>query len=707
MNHMNSALRRLRYRWSFQQFVGELLLKRWMEPMIPFAMMLALILFFGLQIGDYFEPINLTDTIRELVEFSFVTLAMSLTIMSGGIDLSVASVFALSDYFALMMFKILGLPVLIIIPATLVFGGILGAVNGLLIGFMKTRAFLTTLVTMIIYRAIVGLLDMSFSVEVAQSTHESSIWNFLGNGTIFGLPTDVTVLIIILIIGHLILTRSRPGWRLLSIGGGRRAARHAGINLEKTIFFTYVMSGVLSALGGIFYGMRFNAATSDTGAGMEVMALTAAALGGISLAGGKGSVFRVMIGATAVMVLMNGILRMGYTGDVTNTVLGVLLLFGIGIDVKWLKNLYKAIQKIYLVPTYMELPPSQDMRAGSGTVYEANRRLSDAEPIALGLVDGPEDVILDREGNIYGSCRQGWIMRVPHDNFNKAEVFARIGGRPFGMAFDKDDNLIVCTGGMGLYGVKPDGEVYKVTDETNRSWSKLHDDSRLRLPDDVDIAPDGKIYFSEATIRYEAHSWVLDGLECRGSGRIICYDPATGKTRTVIKDISFPNGVCLSHDCQSILYAQSWLCRIMRYWIDGPKKGKIEPLIPNLPFYPDNINRASDGNYWLASVGVRTPAFDLAMKTPDFRRRMVKLVPPDEWIYPNINIGCVIKFNDKGEVLESLWDYEGKSHPAINSPREHRGYLYLSGIFNNRIGRIKLEGADPNWIGSESYWGKK
>ncbi|HLJ64389.1 MAG TPA: SMP-30/gluconolactonase/LRE family protein, partial [Stellaceae bacterium] len=244
------------------------------------------------------------------------------------------------------------------------------------------------------------------------------------------------------------------------------------------------------------------------------------------------------------------------------------------------------------------------------------------------------------------------------------------------------------------------------TDETNRTWLKLNDDSRLRLADDLDIAPDGKIYFSEATIRYEATSWDMDGIEGRGNGRLICYDPATNTTRTVLKNLVFPNGVCLAHDGKSILYASTWLCKIFRYWLDGPKKGEVETFVDNLPGNPDNINRASDGGYWLAMVGIRAPAYDLAMRKPGFRRRMLKQIPRDEWLYPGINNGCIVKFNEAGEAIESLWDPGGKSHATLTSMREHKGYLYLGGLENNRIGRVKLEGADPDWSGWESYWGR-
>ena len=112
-------------------------------------------------------------------------------------------------------------------------------------------------------------------------------------------------------------------------------------------------------------------------------------------------------------------------------------------------------------------------------------------------------------------------------DYKEMEVFAHIGGQPLGMAFDRNDNLYVCIGGMGLYRITPERKVEKVTDETNRSLYSVNDDSRLRLADDLDIADDGRIFFSEATVRYEMHEWPVDGLEARGNGRIICYDPNT------------------------------------------------------------------------------------------------------------------------------------------------------------------------------------
>jgi ribose transport system permease protein len=97
------------------------------------------------------------------------------------------------------------------------------------------------------------------------------------------------------------------------------------------------------------------------------------------------------------------------------------------------------------------------------------------------------------------------------------------------------------------------------------------------------------------------------------------------------------------------------------------------------------------------------------MEKAAFRRRMAKQVPTDEWLGPNLNYGCVVKFDEAGNVLESYWDPTGISHASVTSIREHKGYLYLGGLENNRIGRIRLDPAqsDPTWTGFEAYWGNK
>ncbi len=701
---MNS-LKRFWHRNSPQLFLGELLEKRWMEPIIPFTLTIAVFLAFALIIPNFAKWGSLQQLMLNFAEQGLVAIAMAFSVLSGGIDLSVGSVFAMANFLALYFFQILGWPLPAMIVAVLAFGAAAGAVNGGMIAYGKTRPFLTTLVVLIIVRAAYNKLTAAYTDELASINSDSSVWDYMGSGTIFGVPTNMAALIVVGIATHFFLTRVRPGIHIMAVGSSRKAARHAGVNVKRALFSAYVIAGALSALAGIFYAARQNSSGTDTGVGWEINALAAVVLGGISLAGGRGTIARALMGAAIIFMLISGLVETGTSGNLTTAVIGVILLVAVGFNVKWVKNRGKVLQKIYVVPSWVDFEPPPSIARDSRSPFAENDRLRDAEPIGLDRIEGPEDIILDRRDNLYAVTRNGSIMRFNAPDYGVREEFARIGGRPLGLAFDRDENLIVCIAGMGVYGVKPDRTVFKVTDRTNRTRTRLKDDSRLYLADDLDIAPDGKIYFSEATTRYELTDWALDGFEGRGNGRLICHDPKTGTTKTVLKNLTFPNGVCISHDGKSVLFASTWLCRVYRYWIATEKAGTCEVLIDNLPGYCDNINRASDGKYWLAFVGLRSPVYDLAMANPGFRIRMVKRIPPDEWLCPGINYGCIIKFDDNGAVSESLWDPGGKSHPTITSVREHKGHLYIGGLENNRIGRIPLPNADPNWQGWNAYWG--
>lgn len=699
-------LTRWRYKYWPDHWVGEILSKRWTETAIPVLLLLLVVIASGRLIPNFYSATVLADTLRQAGEIGFVVLGLALVMIVGGIDLSVGSIFALTNFCALMLMHVLKWPVAAAVAGTLVCGALLGAVNGILVGYLRLRAFLTTLITLIIFRAVYEILSLEYSVQIAGNLPDSEAWDFLGSGTFWGLPTSAWVFAAVAIAGHLMLTRLRLGWHIMAIGGSRRSAYNAGIAVRRTVALCYVIGGVLTAIAGCFFASRLATAGADIGVGMEVLVLTAAVLGGISLGGGRGSVTKALVGTLIVLLITNGLTSLSAPGGVNRMVLASILVLAAMIDVRWLKNRHRIISKVYVSPAYQALQPLQECSHETTGPYRLNNKLREVTLIGVGQIEAPEDVILDRDDNLYAGSRHGDIIRFFAPDYQRMEVYAHIGGQPLGMAFDRDDNLNICIGGMGLYRVTPQREVQRVSDETNRSWHSINDDSRLRLADDLDIADDGRIFFSEATTRYEMHEWPVDGLEARGNGRIVCYDPRDGSTRTVLRDLRFPNGIAIASDGLSILFAETWGCCIKRWWFDGPKKGRTETVLDNLPGYPDNINLASDGNYWLALVGMRCPAYDLALRMPGFRRRMALRVPLDEWLFPNINTGCVIKFNEAGQVLETLWDLGGENHPMITSMREHRGHLYLGGILNNRIGRYKLEGADPNFVQYDKRWGK-
>ncbi len=703
---MRDTLTRLRYRYWPDHLLGEILSKRWTETAIPVIFLLIVGFALSRSIDHFLSPSSLADTARQAGEIGFIGLGMALVVIVGGIDLSVGSMFALTDFCALYTLDVLGWPVPAVAAATIACGALLGAVNGVLIGYLRLRAFITTLITLIIYRSTFDILIQHYSNAIAAAFPDIPSWNFIGGGDVLGVPSVAIVYAVIAIFGHIFMTRLRPGWHITAIGGSRRSAYNSGIPVRRTIALCYVASGVLTSIAALFFAARLGTVRGDIGVSLEVIVLTATVLGGITL-GGVADV-KSLVGVLIVLLMApTAWATLNARGGVNRMALATILLVAAMIDIRWQKNRTRIISKVYVAPTYHALPPPPPTEIGRGGPFEQNDKLRDVTLIGLGRIEAPEDVILDRRDNLYAGSRHGDIIRFLAPDYEKMEVFAHIGGQPLGMAFDRDDNLYVCIGGMGLYRIKPDGTVEKATDETNRSLHSVNDDSRLRLADDLDITDDGLIFFSEATVRYEMDEWPIDELEARGNGRIICYDTKRGTTHTALRGLKFPNGICVASDGQSILFAETFGCSIKRYWFAGAKKGTVEVVMDNLPGYPDNINLASDGNYWLALVGMRSPALDLAWKMPGFRRRMAKRVPVDEWLFPNINTGCVVKFNEQGKILESLWDLRGVNHPMITSMREHRGYLYLGGISNNRIGRYKLEGADPNFVQYDRRWGKQ
>ncbi|MBB4301088.1 ribose transport system permease protein [Rhodobium orientis] len=704
---LRERLQAWRYNLVPDHLIGEILTKRWTDNAIPFLALIITVATFGSIIPGFFQLYSLQESTRQLGEFSLVVIGLTVVMLGGGIDLAVGSIFALSAFSAVATFFILEQPVWVALLASLATGLAFGAVNGYLIGFLRLRAFITTLVTFIIGRALYDILIVAHGSKIQMSFVSSDTWDFIGDGTFLGISVPIWSAIVLAVVTHVALTRSRPGWHVLAVGGSRRSAHNAGIQVRLTVFFTYVFSGLCSALAGFLIATRLSGAGPGTGGGLEILALTAAVVGGNSLGGGRGSVVKGLMGAIIVLVLTNGLIRLGYGTGTNQMVLGILLAVAVTIDIRWLKNRHKVLNEVYVAPVYLRMGEPQSAVPGSGTPYALNNKLSEAEHIGLGELEGPEDVILDRNDNLYCGTRHGEIIRFFAPDYTRSEVFAHIGGFPLGLAFDADGNLITCVGAMGLYAISPDGKVTRLSAETARSWTSVNDDARLRDPNDLDIAQDGKIYFTDSTKRYDAHDWALDSIENRGTGRLLVYDPADGSTKTLLDGYRYTNGVCMAHDNKSLFFSESWRCRIHRYWLEGPKAGTAECVIKDMPGYTDNINRASDGTYWMAWLGMRTPSFDLSLRHPSMRKRMTRRLPQDEWLFPNINTGGVVKFDENFNIVRTMADLSGVSHPMVTSMREHKGELFIGGILNNRIGRFRIEGADPTWDANTAYWGTR
>ncbi|PLW78767.1 ABC transporter permease [Cohaesibacter celericrescens] len=696
-----------RYNLIPDHLVGEILTKRWTDNAIPFIALVITVATFGSAIPGFFKLYSLQESTRQLGEFSIVVTGLTVVMLGGGIDLSVGSIFALAAFASVSTFFIFDAPVWVALLAAIGTGIACGAINGYLIGFLRLRAFLTTLVTFIIGRAVFDILIVKYGAEIQMSMASSDTWDFIGDSTIYGFSVPILTALLLAFITHIVLTRSRPGWHIQAVGGSRRSAHNAGIRVRRTVFMTYVFSGFCASIAGFLIATRLSSAGPGTGLNLEILALTAAVVGGNSLGGGRGSVTKGMMGAIIVLIMTNGLIRLGFGTGTNQMVLGIMLAVAVTIDIRWLKNRHKVLNEVYVAPVYLKMGEALSAEPGSGSPYSLNNSLSKADHIGLGELEGPEDVILDREDNLYCGTRHGEIVRFFAPDYKRSEVFAHVGGFPLGLAFDSDQNLITCVGAMGLYKISPEREVTRLTAETKRSWTSIVDDARLRDPNDLDIAADGKIYFTDSTKRYDAHEWALDSIENRGTGRLLVYDPKDGSTKTLLDGYRYTNGVCIAHDGKSLYFSESWACRIHRYWLEGPKAGTAECVIKDMPGYTDNINRASDGTYWMAWLGMRTPSFDLSLRHPAMRKRMTRRLPQDDWLFPNINTGGIVKFDDSANIIQTFGDLTGQSHSMVTSMREHKGQLFIGGILNNRIGRYEIDGADESWTGMTSYWGEK
>src|SRR5581483_11978677 len=232
---MRETLTRLRYRYWPDHLLGEILSKRWTETAIPVILLLIVGFVLSQTLEHFLSLASLADTARQAGEIGFIGLGMGLVVIVGGIDLSVGSMFSLTDFCALYLLDVQGWPVPAVIVATLVAGGFLGAINGLLIGYLRLRAFITTLITLIIYRSTFDLLIQRYSNDIASAFPDIPSWDLIGNGNVFGIPSVALVYLVVAVFGHVFMTRLRPGWHIMAIGGSRRSAYNSGIPVRRTI----------------------------------------------------------------------------------------------------------------------------------------------------------------------------------------------------------------------------------------------------------------------------------------------------------------------------------------------------------------------------------------------------------------------------------------------------------------------------------------
>ncbi len=294
---------------------------------------------------------------------------------------------------------------------------------------------------------------------------------------------------------------------------------------------------------------------------------------------------------------------------------------------------------------------------------------------SIGDNHGPEDIAVDEQGLIYVSSHEGRIVRLQADG-SKPENWVDTKGRPLGIDFDNSYNLIVADAFRGLLSISLDGAITDL--------ASIADGIPIRYADDVDVAADGKIYFTDASTKYGAkelggtyEASLVDLMEHGGYGRLLVYDFTTGIAKTLLDGLNFANGVAVSHDQTYVLVNETGSYRVIRYWLEGPKKGQAEPFIQELPSFPDNISTGFDGRYWVALVSPRNPLVDKLSDKP-FMRKVIMRLPV--FMRPKaIAYGHIIAVNGDGKVLKDLQDPDGK-YPINTSVHETEDFIYIGSL---------------------------
>jgi hypothetical protein len=296
---------------------------------------------------------------------------------------------------------------------------------------------------------------------------------------------------------------------------------------------------------------------------------------------------------------------------------------------------------------------------------------------------GAEDVVVATtgpdEGSVFTGTEDGAIWRVSPDGA-KVDRVAETGGRPLGIEVDLDGRLLVCDAHRGLLRVDTrGGGVEAVADSV--------DGVRMMFCNNAAIATDGTIWFSDSSASYGIDDWRSDILMATRSGRLLRRDP-DGTTSTVLDGLDFANGVTLAADESYVAVAESGAYTVVRHWLTGEKAGTRDYLVTELPGYPDNIARGSDGLVW---VTIASPPNKLAERIrggPHWLRRSADKVPTSLQPQPKRCVR-VQAYDDVGALVHDL-DLPPLDYSFVTGVREHDGRVWLGSLNEPAIAVVDL-----------------
>jgi ribose/xylose/arabinose/galactoside ABC-type transport system permease subunit len=287
----------------------------------------AMFIFLTIASEYFFTPTNIINLLNQTALKSVLALGMTFVIIMGGIDLSVGAIVSISAMFAADVMLKTGGGVIGIFGAVAVaiaVGLSAGLLNGFFIAKFDLAPFLVTMGTMNIYRGIGYVYSNAATIRIS-----SNIWLNAWHARI---PLAVVILAIVVVVAILIIKFTKYGRYIFAIGGNETASKLSGINTLKTKIITYTFLGLICGICGLIYLGRMSSSEANAGMGYELDAIAAAAIGGASLAGGKGSIVGTLIGAFILSMLMNGLTLLSVQAYYQVIFTGVIILIAIIID---------------------------------------------------------------------------------------------------------------------------------------------------------------------------------------------------------------------------------------------------------------------------------------------------------------------------------------------------------------------------------------
>jgi ribose transport system permease protein len=294
----------------------------------PFLALIAVCIGLAFLSPNFLSVSNSFDVMRQVSINAVIAFGMTLTILLGGIDLSVGSILAVSSVLAAMTMKG-GHGAGLAAGIALLAGAAMGSLNGVVIAKGKVAPFIATLGTMTLLRGAALVLSNGSPI----SGFPSQLFAMLGGGYVARLiPVPVVLMLAMFAVFWFVLRRTVFGRHVYATGGNAEAAKLSGVNTDRVQILVYTVSGAMAALAGVILTSRLDSAQPTAGAGYELDAITAVVLGGTSLAGGRGWIFGTLVGALLIGVLNNGLNLLGVSAFYQQVVKGSVILLAVLLD---------------------------------------------------------------------------------------------------------------------------------------------------------------------------------------------------------------------------------------------------------------------------------------------------------------------------------------------------------------------------------------